>query len=297
MSKFPFFQQMDRMDCGPTCLRMIARHYGRAHDAQFLREKCAITRQGVSFAGIAEAAEAVGMSSLAVQVGFETLRNEVPLPCIAHWRQRHFVVVYSITRRYVHVADPGFGLIRYNHQEFVRAWLHGQPKDEGRGHLLLLEPTPAFGEVPGSLSETHSGLRMLLPYFRAYRALFVQLFLCLFVGSAVQLVLPFLTQAMVDYGIDHQDLRFVYLLLLGQLALFTSQTTVNVVRGWLLLHIGSRVNIRIISSFLMKLMRLQSASLTARQRAIFCNACKITTASKHSSQPAPFRCCLKWTHR
>jgi ATP-binding cassette subfamily B protein len=255
MSKFPVFQQMDQMDCGPTCLRMIARHYGRAFDAEFMRDKCAITREGVSLAGISEAAEAIGMSALAVEVPFETLRDEVPLPAIAHWRQRHFIVVHQVKKDQVHVADPGFGLIKYTREAFLNGW-QSQRQQDGTGLLLLLEPTEEFFAAPEQPNVQRRGLRMLLPYFRVHRDLFIQLFLCLLVGSAVQLVLPFLTQAMVDHGIRFQNLGFVYLLLLAQLALFASQTTVDIVRGWLLLHIGSRVNIKIISMFLFKLMHL-----------------------------------------
>src|SRR3984885_9240130 len=255
MSKFPFFQQMDQMDCGPTCLRMIARNYGRIFDAEFMREKCAITREGVSFAGISEAAEAIGMSTLAVDVSYEVLRDEAPLPAIAHWRQRHFIVVHEVKGDRVRVADPSFGLITYTKDQFLRGW-QAQRQHAGTGLLLLLEPTEQFFQLPEAPRIRRHGLRMLLPYFRPYRMLFIQLFLGLLVGSAVQLILPFLTQAMVDHGIRFQNLGFVSLLLLAQLALFASQTTVDVVRGWLLLHIGSRINIKIISMFLFKLMQL-----------------------------------------
>lgn len=255
MSRFPFFRQMDLMDCGPACLRMISSHYGRTFDAEFLRDKCSITREGVSLAGISRAAEEIGLSSLAVQVPYETLRDEVPLPAIAHWRQRHFVVVHQVRNEQVHVADPGFGLIKYTRDEFLRGWL-SQRQQDGAGLLLLLEPTEDFFASEEQPRTRRNGLRMLLPYFRAHQSLFVQLSVCLLVSSAVQLILPFLTQAMVDHGIQYQNLGFVYLLLLAQLALFASQTTVDMIRGWLLLHIGSRINIRIISFFLFKLMQL-----------------------------------------
>ncbi len=253
---FPSFLQMDQMDCGPTCLRMIAQHHGRSFSAEHLRERSAITRQGVSLAGISEAAESIGMDALAVEVPYETLRDEAPLPAIAHWRQRHFVVVYAVKSDTVHVADPGFGLIKYSREEFCRGWLGLRPTNQGKGLLLLLEPTPAFYEIEVLDPIRRSGLSLLMPYFRPYRSLFVQLFIGLLIGSLMQLVLPFLTQAMVDQGIQYQNLGFVYLLLLGQLALFVSQTVVSVVRGWLLLHIGARVNIKVISNFLLKLMRL-----------------------------------------
>src|SRR5208282_5972990 len=214
MAKFPVLQQMDLMDCGPTCLRMIARHYGRVFDAEFMRDKCAITREGVSLAGISDAAEAIGISALTVEVPYETLRDEVPLPAIAHWRQRHFIVVHQVKRDQVHVADPGFGLIKYTREEFLSGW-QSHRRQDGTGLLLLLEPTEEFFEAPEQPKIQRHGLPMLLPYFRVHRALFIQLFLCLLVGSAVQLVLPFLTQAMVDNGIQFQNLGFVYLMLLA----------------------------------------------------------------------------------
>ncbi len=255
MRRFPFYQQMDLMDCGPTCLRMIARHYGRIYEAEFIREKCAITREGVSLAGICEAAEAIGLNTLAVDVSFETLRDEAPLPAIAHWRQRHFVVVYDVKGDRVRVADPGFGLITYTREEFLRGW-QSQRAQGSTGLLLLIEPTERFHETPEEPQKPRQGLRLLLPYLREYRSLFVQVFIGLMVGSAVQLALPFITQAMVDHGIRFQNLGFVYLMLLAQLVLFASQTTVDMVRGWLLLHIGSRVNVKVISTFLFKLMNL-----------------------------------------
>ena len=255
-SRFPFHRQMDLMDCGPTCLRMISRFHGRTITIETLREKCAITREGVSFGGIADAAEAIGFKSLAVQVDFETLRNEVPLPCIAHWRQRHFVVVVAVRGNEVEVADPGFGLITYPRDEFVRGWLHGRFPADDHGLLLLLEPTPEFHTADFGEPERRRGLRFLLPYLRPHRALFVQLALGLLVGSALQLAFPFLTQALVDHGINYRNLGFVHLLLIGGLVLFLSESLVNVLRGWLLLHIGSRTHVAILSNFLVKLMRL-----------------------------------------
>ena len=256
------------MDCGPTCLRMIARHHGRTLSAQTLREKCAITREGVSLGGIADAAQAIGLNALAVQVDYQTLCNEVPVPCIAHWRQRHFVVVVAVREHEVDVADPAFGLITYPREEFIRGWLHGRQANDARGDerglLLLLEPAPDFLRQPGDDAPARHGMRFLWPYLRAHRALFGQLALGLFVGSALQLVFPFLTQALVDHGINHQNLNFVYVLLLGQLVLFFSQSTVDVLRGWLLLHIGSRTNVAILSNFLVKLMRLPLSFFDAK---------------------------------
>lgn len=255
MKRFPFYRQMDLMDCGPTCLRMIARHYGHVYDAEFMRERCSITREGVSLAGICEAAESIGMSTLAVEVGFETLRDEAPLPAIAHWRQRHFVVIHRIKGDVVQVADPAFGLISYTRDEFIRGW-QSQRAQGSTGLLLLVEPTEKFFQELDRPGRPKQGLRLLMPYLRSYHALLLQVLLGLSVGTVVQLILPFVTQAMVDDGIQFQNVGFIYLMLLAQLVLFASQMTVDIVRGWLLLHIGSRVNIKIISTFLFKLMNL-----------------------------------------
>lgn len=255
MARFPFYRQMDLMDCGPTCLRMIARHHGRAYDAEFMRDRCSITREGVSLAGICEAAESIGLNTLAVDVGYETLRDEAPLPAIAHWRQRHFVVVHEVKGDTVKVADPGYGPITYTRAEFLRGW-QSQRAQDSTGLLLLVEPTERFFEEPEQPRKQRPGFRLLLPYLRPYRRLLAQVFLSLLVGSAVQLVLPFVTQAMVDHGIRFQNPGFIYLMLMAQLVLFASQATVDVVRGWLLLHIGSRVNVKVISTFLFKLMNL-----------------------------------------
>lgn len=253
---FAFYRQMDLMDCGPTCLRMIAKHHGRTISADILRERCAITKAGVSLGGIADAAESVGLQSLAVQVEYEALRDEVPLPCIAHWRQRHFIVVRAVRDNEVDVADPAFGLITYPRDEFVRGWQHGRFPADDRGLLLLLEPTPDFHAQDVGDQEPKHGLNFLWPYLRPHRKLFGQLSLGLLVGAALQLVFPFLTQAMVDHGINYQNLNFVYLLLLGQVMLFLSQSVVDVLRGWILLYIGSRTNVAVISNFLLKLMKL-----------------------------------------
>ncbi len=258
LKKFPFYKQLDQMDCGPTCLRMIAKHYGRSYSVQYLREQSHITREGVSMLGISEAAEEIGMHTLAVSVNYDVLRDEVPLPCIAHWRQRHFVVVYHVTKTHVYVSDPAFGRMKYTKQKFLNGWLSDRNKREDQeGLLLLMETTPAFYEKKGhKRRKTKQGLKFLLPYFRPFKSYIVQLLLGLLTGSLLQLVFPFLTQAVVDYGINYQNINFVYLILVAQLMLFFSQATVGIIRSWLLLHMGSRINISIIADFLIKMMKL-----------------------------------------
>ena len=259
LRKFPFYRQLDQMDCGPTCLRMVAKYHGRSIPIDFLRKRANITREGVSLGGIAEAAEDIGLHTLAVSIDYKTLDEEVPLPCIAHWRQRHFVVVYKIKKDTVYVADPAHGLVKYHKNDFIQGWIGKNADiDSSEGYLLLLEPTPEFYNVDPDEKKEY-GFKFLFWYFRPYKKYIAQLVLGLVVGSLLQLIFPFLTQAVVDYGINYQNLGFVYLILLAQLTLFISQTTVELIRGWILLHMTSRININLISDFLIKLMRLPIA--------------------------------------
>ncbi|UOY08253.1 peptidase domain-containing ABC transporter [Muricauda sp. SCSIO 64092] len=255
---FTFYRQLDKMDCGPTCLRMIAKHYGRSHAVDFLRRRSNITREGVSIGGIAEAAESIGFHTLAVSVDFNTLADEVPLPCIAHWRQRHFVVVYRIAHDKVYVADPAHGLVDYPKKDFIDGWIGKGADESSEGYLLLLETTPRFYEY-GNEEKRKYGFKFLSGYFKPYSKYIFQLFLGLFIGSILQLIFPFLTQSIVDYGINYRNINFIYLILIAQLTLFVSQTTVEVIRSWILLHVTSRININLISDFLIKLMRLPIA--------------------------------------
>jgi len=256
---FPFYRQLDQMDCGPTCLRMIAKHHGRSYELDFLRKKTNITREGVSLASIAEAAEDIGFHTLSVSIDYKTLIEEAPYPFIAHWRQRHFVVVYKIKNNRVYVADPAHGLLNYSKEEFIKGWIGKNAKKDGaEGYLLLLEPTPEFYEIE-QVDKKEYGFKFLFWYFKPYKKYIFQLILGLIVGSLLQLVFPFLTQSVVDYGINYQNLNFVYLILIAQLTLFVSQTTVDLIRGWILLHMTSRININLISDFLIKLMRLPIA--------------------------------------
>lgn len=255
---FPFYRQLDQMDCGPTCLRMVAKYHGKAYSVDFLRKRSNITREGVSMGGIAEAAEEIGFHTLAVSLDFETMINEVPFPCIAHWRQRHFVVVYKVKKDVVYVADPAHGLVKYSKKDFLNGWIGKSGEDTSEGYLLLLETTPRFYENEFEVKKEY-GFKFLFWYFKPYKKYIIQLLLGLLVGSILQLIFPFLTQAVVDYGINYQNLNFIYLILIAQLTLFISQTTVDLIRGWILLHMTSRINISLISDFLIKLMRLPIA--------------------------------------
>ncbi len=259
MSKFPYYTQHDMMDCGPTCLRMIAAWYGKQYPLEWLREHSFLNRSGVSLLGISEAAEQIGFRSIGVQIGYDKL-EEAPMPCVVHWDQTHFVVVYKISpasakKKYVWVADPGAEKIRYTKEEFCRHWLSSCDEGGMTGIALLLEPTPDF-YITKDHEDTPAKAGFLFSYLRPYRRLIIQLLLGLVLGSMIQLLLPFLTQSVVDFGITNQNLNFIYLVLLGQLVLTFSSTVVEFIRGWILLHIGIRINISLISDFLSKLMRL-----------------------------------------
>jgi len=255
MPGFPIFRQHDAMDCGPTCLRMIARFYGKNFSIDDLRQKSYITREGVSLLGISDAAESVGFRSMGVRITFEQLTRQAPLPCIVHWDQSHFVVVYKAARGKVYVADPAFGKVDYTEAEFKQHWLATVSKGEQKGICLLLEPTPEFYANEDE-KVNRKGFRFLFNYLKPYRKLTIQLLLGFLLGSIIQLILPFLTQSVVDIGINNQDIGFIYLILLAQLVLFISRMSVEFLRSWILLHISTRINISIISDFLTKLMKL-----------------------------------------
>jgi ATP-binding cassette, subfamily B, bacterial len=255
MPQFPSYLQHDSMDCGPTCLRMVAKYYGKNYSLQYLRENCFITREGVSLLGISEAAEKIGLHTVGVSISFDTLANEASLPCIAHWNQNHFVVVYKLKRNKVHVADPAHGLLQIPISDFKKSWLSDIKNEEENGICLLLEPTAEFFKMEHD-EQKSNGLSFLFSYLGAYRKYFFQLFLSLVFGSLVQLILPFITQSVVDTGINTQNLNFIYLALIAQMVLFISRTTVEFIRSRILIHISARVNISILSDFLSKLMRL-----------------------------------------
>lgn len=255
MKKFPHITQLDARDCGPTCLAMISRFYGKVYSIQTLRERSFITRQGVSLLGISDAAESIGFRTIGARLSLQQLREEATLPCIAHWRQNHFVVVYRITKDTVYVSDPGEGLIRYTHEEFLNCWAANQREGEKEGICLLLEPTPEFYKQEGEDSKRR-GLGYLFSYLRPHHRFIVQLFVGLLAGSLLQLIFPFLTQSIVDKGISARNIGFVYLVLAAQLMLFFSQTAVEFIRSWIFLHISARVNISLISDFLIKLLKL-----------------------------------------
>lgn len=255
MPKFPFYQQLDQMDCGPTCLRMIAKHHGRNLNLQKLRDASGFSREGVSLLGIAEAAESVGFRTLAVKVPFEKLVKDAPLPCIIHWQQNHFVVLVEAKKGSVLLSDPGKGIRKMSQEDFCEHWATSQEDGKPVGVALLVETTPVFFEQEDD-KKTGLDFSYLLKYLWSYKKLLFQLAVGLLVGSGLQLVFPFLTQSIVDVGIQTRNLNFIYVMLAAQLMLFASRTVVEFIRSWILLHISIRINLSILSDFLIKLMKL-----------------------------------------
>ena len=272
------------MDCGPTCLKIIAKYYGKAISIQKLRNISYISREGVSFYGISLAAEKIGFTSLAAKIDFNRI-SDVPLPCIIHWSKNHFTVLYKIKVKlnlfiYVssifkfkyksrkdssylkfYISDPAYGLISYSEKEFIKKWTINKYSLEKsyihEGAVLFLEPQTKFYELTESkIPNAKKGFRLLATYIFQYKKYFFQLIIALLVITSAGLITPFLTQSLVDIGVNQKNLNFVYLILLAQIFLLISTNAVDFLRGWLLLHLGTRINISIVSDFLSKLMRL-----------------------------------------
>lgn len=256
MKKFPHYPQLDSADCGPTSLRMIAKYYGRTYSAQYLREHAFITREGVSMLGISDAAEHIGFRTMGVRITLDQLEQEVLLPCILHWNQRHFVVCYKIKKGKFYIADPAAGRVVFDRTEFGRCWFSTLVEGKDTGTALLLEPGPEFGEREEPEDAKNRKLSFFFRYLTPYKRELFQLVLGMLTVSILQLIMPFLTQSLVDTGIRDGNLSFITLILIAQLVIFIARLSVDFIRSWILLHVNTRINIALISDFLAKLMRL-----------------------------------------
>ena len=257
MKRFPFIRQHDSMQCGIACLAMVCRHYGRNYGIDELERLCPASREGVSMLGISNAATSVGLHTVCGRATTDYLRRAV-LPCILHWRQDHFVVLYRVSRGSFYVADPAIGLVKYSREEFESNWLSTTGQGADKGLALMIETTPAFyGRTAGNGKTGDSrSLRFLMGYVVKYRRYFLQIIAGLLIGCLMQLALPLLTQSVVDVGITFSDIHFILLVLAGQFMLILGYTCVDFIRRWILLHIGMRINISIVSDFFIKLLRL-----------------------------------------
>ncbi len=202
--KFPICIQHDQMDCGPACLKIISKYYKKTFSLKYLRERCYLTREGVSLFDISKAAEDIGFRTLAIKVCFEDLSNKIPLPVIVHWKQKHFIVVYRITRNKIYVSDPARGIINYNHLEFKKAW----ETENGLGVVLVLETTPEFYEMQEI--ETKASLSYFMKYLKPYHKYLMQVVMGMVAGIFIGLLSPFISQLIVDYGIGSGNVKFVF---------------------------------------------------------------------------------------
>lgn len=255
MKKFPSYLQSESKDCGPSCLKIIGKYYGRNLEINRLREFSETTREGSSLFGLSEAIEKVGFRSLGVQLGFDQLKKAT-FPCIVHWKESHYVVPYRIQKDKVYVSDPAHGLVTYTSKEFIEHWIGpNATPDTQEGITLLVEPAPSFYQDDDE-KERLLGLSFITKYLFKYRRFIVQLVLGLLVASLLQLMVPFLTQGVVDVGIKNLDIDFVYMVLVAQLSLYLGKAFLEVIRSWILLHLTTRINIELVSDFFIKLMNL-----------------------------------------
>lgn len=257
MKNFTFYKQADQKDCGPTCLKMIAKHYGKVFNIQDLRAYSETNREGSDLLSLSKASESLGFHSIGVQLSFNKLLD-APLPCILHWNKDHFVILYKIKKEKIYLADPAHGLLSYNNKDFIKFWI-GNNADitTEEGIALLLEPTPKFySKDEGRPEKNTYDFNFIFKYLLRYKRFIFQLAIGLLAGSLLQLFVPFLTQSIVDVGIKNEDLNFIYLILIAQLFLFFGRTALEVIRSFILLHLSTRINISLISDFFVKLMNL-----------------------------------------
>ncbi|MDE6190913.1 MAG: peptidase domain-containing ABC transporter [Muribaculum sp.] len=259
-SGFPFVAQHDSMQCGLACLAMICRHYGHYQSLSGLAHLCHATKEGVSMQAISEAAENLGFMVRAGKIASSDLRRS-PLPAILHWNQNHFVVLYKVTRNgKYHVADPGKGLVKYTAEEFLSHWATSRPDGSHEGIAMFLQPTDRFSATSRTENGSESrSLRFLAGYVSQYRKYFFHIIAGMALGCIMQLIMPFLTQGIVDLGIKHNDIGLIWLILLGEVMIITGSTVTDFIRRWLLLHISMRINISLVSDFLIKLLNLPMA--------------------------------------
>ena len=253
--------QLDQMDCGPTCIAMIAEYYGKFYALDTLRAKCFVGKNGVSMLDISNAAESIGFRTIGGYISYEDLKNGIQLPCILHWDQDHFVVLYKIKKTHkgyiMYIADPDKGNVKYSENDFRFHWVSTLHNNIDIGIVLLFEPTPLFYELDEDKRiPSKKKLTFLAQYFIKYKKYFLQIVVGLFIGSFILLTFPFLTQAIVDIGIGHKNLKFIWLILLAELMLLAGKTGIDFIRGKLLLLIGSRINISLVSDFFVKLMKM-----------------------------------------
>lgn len=250
MKKFPSYIQLDAMDCGPASLRIVAKYYGKNFSTKYLRDKCFITREGVSLFDISNAAENLGFRTLPIKVTYEDLKTKIPLPIIAHWDYKHFVVVYKVKENKVYISDPAYGLVTYNKKEFCDSWA----KNGDKGAILVMEPTSKLYNLEGT--ETPTVFTHFFRYIIPHKKFFVQVLIGMILGILLSLIFPLITQSIIDVGIENRDIDFINILLFASLVLTFSSVLSNFIMDRVMLFVSDRINIAMVSDFLTKLMKL-----------------------------------------
>ncbi len=253
LNRFPVEYQMDSQDCGPACLKIIAKHFGKFYSLQSLRDKCGITKEGVSLLDLSTGAESIGLRTLAIKCTIDDVVNSVPFPAIIFWKDSHFVVVYHANKKYIWVSDPAKGRIKYTHEEFKKGWYQ---KGAKQGVLLAIEPTAEFKDSKAEREQRKNTFSSILKYFTPYQRNFTLIFVIMLLVTALQGMLPFISKAVIDVGIKTSDVNFINMVLIGNISILLSVMIFNVIRDWILMHITARVNIALISDYLIKLMKL-----------------------------------------
>ncbi|WP_316847131.1 peptidase domain-containing ABC transporter [Pedobacter psychrodurus] len=254
LKSFPNELQYDKMDCGPTCLKIIAKYYGKFYSLHFLREKCGITKEGVSMRDLSYAAESIGLRSRSVRCSITDLLDKIPYPCILHWGGNHFVVLYKVTKTKVYVSDPAKGLIAYTYKEFSAKWI---PKAQKKGVVMALEPQPNFHDLHvDEKANKRRTVSNILSYFTPYKKSFGNLIILMTIVTILQALLPFISKSIIDVGIQTNDLNFINIIVIANIIILISITLANGIRDWILQHLTSRINVALISDYLIKIMKL-----------------------------------------
>jgi len=248
--RFPSYIQHDAMDCGAACLKIVVKYYKKTFSLKYLRDKCYATREGVSLFDIGRAAEEIGFRTLALKVGFNDFKNKMPLPAIVHWQLKHFVVVYKITNKKVYISDPAFGLVSHSIAEFKKSW----EMYDGMGSILVMETTPEFYAQDDI--ETPDSLRYFMKYLKPHHKYLAQVIIGMLAGVIIGLLSPFISQAIMDFGIGAGNMQFINTMLVAGVILTFSTMISGFIQGRLMLYVSQRINMNMVSDFLRKTLRL-----------------------------------------
>jgi len=255
MRAFKFIKQLDSMQCGLACMAMICYHWGQEYSVKFLNKFCTASKDGVSFKGLSDLSDTLGLHCISGKVSIQELR-ECPLPAILHWNQNHFIVLYKIKNNKFYIADPSKGKLVLNETEFSHHFISLTSDNKEKGLAMFFEPTEKFGIIKDDTINNERNFKFLSKYIFKHKLYFIQIIVGMIFACCMQLLFPFLTQSIVDTGIHTKNIGLIWLILIGELTIVIGRTITDVIRNWLLLHISMRINISIVSDFFIKLLKL-----------------------------------------